>query len=360
MTTKLPSPDTVIELSMPNSHPADSPGAAMRPHSQRRQGSSAARRLVASGIFAALAFGLAGCGTGNDAATDSWDFIAVEPAAAPMYFAEVEASADAFGATGNAGGSVTAAPLSPLSANREIITWGWATLVASDPAAVASDVARLAEQAGGFVQARNETRATEHDAGWAELTLRLPPSEVNPFIDALYQFGEIADVNINREDVTAQGRDLDARIRALEVSTARLTELMENAGRVTDLLQVEQELSFRQMELDSLRSQRNDLTERVSLSTLNVRIVADDSAVASRQPTPQGFVDGIETGWDSFVAAWRNISFGLAAALPWLVLTGLLGTALWFAAVRPRRRRRASRSNSSPVLAADDTPTATT
>ena len=60
--------------------------------------------------------------------------------------------------------------------------------------------------------------------------------------------------------------DLDARIKALQTSVDRMTQLLAQATRIEDLLAIETQLSQRQAELDSLKAQRTWL-ELLFLST---------------------------------------------------------------------------------------------
>jgi hypothetical protein len=219
---------------------------------------------------------------------------------------------------------------------REVITTGGVDMASDDPINAAQEIASLVERAGGRVESRNEQRATDSQPASAGLTLRIPSTEVNTTIDTFTQFGKVEHVDINREDVTATGRDLDARISALETSTARLTQLMSESGNVSDLLRVENELQSRQADLDSLRAQRRDLTDQVSLSTINVWIRSSDSAA----PRPQGsatFVDGLRGGWNSLAAVARGLLVALGAALPWLVVAAVIVAAVRVIIARRRR-----------------------
>ena len=103
-------------------------------------------------------------------------------------------------------------------------------------------------------------------------------------------------VGVVAEDVTAQGADLDARIEALEVSIARLRQLLATAETTKDLIDIESELTARQAELDSLVAQRAVLSDQVAQSTLTVSI-----SPSSESPTwtPPGFVSGLESGWNA-------------------------------------------------------------
>jgi hypothetical protein len=227
------------------------------------------------------------------------------------------------------------------AAAREVVTTGTATIISDKPADAAQRLSVLTERAGGRVEAREERRGSATEPPSAHLVLRLPSDRVTSTVQALGNVGKVVDVTISKEDVTATGRDLDARIAALETSTDRLLELMSNAANTGDLLKVEEELSSRQADLDALRAQRADLSDRVAMSTLEVTVTADKAAAAALSPSP-GFRGGLEAGWHALVATGRVVAVTLGAVLPWLVVGGVLfvvGRAAYRGVLRVLARR---------------------
>jgi len=222
---------------------------------------------------------------------------------------------------GTGGGALTeSAPEPGAAASREVVTTGSATVVAEDPAAAASRLARLVEEAGGRVERRNETAATDDSPGSASMTVRLPANRMTGAVEALDTLGTVEDVDVHSTDVTGEGQDLDARIAALTTSTDRLRDLMESAGSTEDLLQVEQELSERQADLDALTAQRQRLSDHVAMSTLDVEIVPEPVAAAQSRG---GFLGGLASGWQALVTTVQTVVLVLGVLLPWLALGGL-------------------------------------
>ncbi len=279
---------------------------------------------TAVAVVVTVAAGCSAPGAGGDSGATSARDAAPQAAEAPA-------------ADGAMGADLAA---SVETAAREVVTTGSATLLTDDPADAAARIAALTERDGGRVELREETRGDETRPATARLTLRVRADRVTATLDALGALGEVTDVSLTKEDVTATGRDLDARIAALETSTARLTELMAQAGDTEDLLRVEQELAARQGELDALKAQRAGLSDRVAMSTLDVYVAADESAIAAVAPPPTGFRGGLEKGWDALMAAARALAVALGAALPWLAAAGV-GYVAWRGLATGLRRVRA-------------------
>lgn len=279
-----------------------------------------ARRLVhhllAAVVGASLTVALAACsaGGGNESgggaeAGDAARSEAVAPGA-------VEDTVT--GAAGTVG--LTEAPEEAV--DRELITTGDATLAAEDPFDAAEQIADLVESAGGRVEARDERAATDDEPGSASMTLRIPADRVSATLDALDKLGDVRNRHVETVDVTGTAQDLDARIAALRTSTDRLRELMADADRTSDLIEIEAELATRQAELDSKISERSRLSDEVAMSTLHVEIVAEGTPAAQAQPG--GFLGGLAAGWSALVSTFNVVVLVLGAIIPWLALGGLV------------------------------------
>ena len=72
------------------------------------------------------------------------------------------------------------------------------------------------------------------------------------------------------EDVTTQVVDIDARITNLRASEAALQEIMNRAGTIDDVLEVQRELTTVRSDIERLTAERDLLATRAALATLQV------------------------------------------------------------------------------------------
>lgn len=225
-------------------------------------------------------------------------------------------------------------------ADRSVITTGWMSVTVDDPIASAEDASEIAEQAGGRIDNRTETPATDTQPANASLTMRVPADELTGVVDELRELGSVNSVSMNASDVTQQRQDLDARIEALTASVDRLQQLLGTATSIADLIAIESELTTRQAELDSLTQQRDWLVDQVDFSTLTLELVTEDVAPDA---APDDFWSGLLAGWAALVAfaSWIGVTIGVL--LPWL-LTGLVIAAIVITIVVASTRRRRPRS----------------
>jgi hypothetical protein len=257
--------------------------------------------------------------------------------------------------SGADGGAVVPEPAAPgdpgatpvdTDADRQVVTTASASLAVEDPVEGAQRVSELVESVGGRVDERTEQAASGEDGddAAADLVVRVPADALTGLLADLEDLGDVASVSVSRSDVTATAVDLDARISALQTSVTRLQALMDGAATTEALLAAEEALSERQGELESLQSQRALLADRVELSTLNVHLAPFGVAPAGG---PDGFLDGLATGWRSLVSALGAAVVVLGVVLPWVVV-GVVVAAAVLLGVRLARRRAAVEAPVSP------------
>jgi hypothetical protein len=297
------------------------------------------RRSLGTAVLALLLLLLVGCsGSGSD--SGGGESVAGGGAGAPE-----------FAPPGDPG----AAP-DDTDADRQVVTTASAFLAVEDPAESAQEISELVESVGGRVEERNEQAASGEngvEGAFADLVVRVPSDELTGVLADLKELGDVESVSVSRSDVTTQAVDLDARISALQTSAARLQTLMDGAADTTALLAAEKALSERQEKLESLQSQRALLADQVDLSTLSVHLEPFGVAPAGG---PDGFLDGLATGWRALVTAVGAVVVVLGVLLPWLAVAGVL-TGGVLVPVRLLRRRAAVEVAAPPSPGAPLAPT---
>src|SRR5690606_27061069 len=217
-------------------------------------------------------------------------------------------------ATDQSGGVARSADSASDGAEKMIVT-GYLTLTVERPAEAATDVAMIVEAAGGRVDARTEHAPDGEDRGSAELTVRIPSDELTRTLESIKELGEVERVEQGKQNVTAEVRDLESRIKALSASVDRLISLMADADTTADLISIESALSERQANLESLESQKRSLDDLVELSTFTIQLGTEADAPVDE---PDTFLSGLATGWEAFVAFFSFLLVAFGVLLPWL------------------------------------------
>lgn len=218
----------------------------------------------------------------------------------------------------DAGGDAKAAA---PEADREVITTGEINVSVKDPRAVAQKISAYAESIGGRVDSRTENG--DGDDASAFVTVRVPSTKVTATIDRLKTYGTVENVSLQNQDVTAQAKDLDARIDALRLSIDRLEKIMASSDTSAELIKAETALTQRQEQLESLEAQRKQIDDQVSLSTLSIDLSQKDKPDSVE---PGGFKGGLTDGWNALVSTVNNVVEVTGTLLPWIaIMLGLYG-----------------------------------
>ncbi|WP_295774578.1 DUF4349 domain-containing protein [uncultured Microbacterium sp.] len=248
-------------------------------------------------------------------------------------------------------GARSDASSSTAAAGREIVATGSSTVAVDDIGDAVRVIGDAATAAGGYVESSQlgdggvampldaATSGATPSSGW--ITVRVPADALASAMDGLGAVGEVTATSVTRSDVTDQAIDLRARVAAGEASVARLTELMAQAGSVSDLIAAESALAERQAQLDSDRQILQSLSSQVAMSTLTVQLTARAASVAA---DPAGFGDGLAAGWNGLVATLNGVVIGLGFLLPWIAVAGIVAAVVW-GVRRFVRRRRAARAD---------------
>jgi hypothetical protein len=198
---------------------------------------------------------------------------------------------------------------------------------AADRAAV------LAREAGGGVVSERADLQRGGATASAEVVLRVPPERLDAVLVELADLGEERGRVVTSEEVGDQLVDLEARLAAQRASVDRVRALLAEATDLAQVVQVEGELTRRTADLESLQARVAALRDRIDLSTVTLRLAADDApGAAGGLP---GFLDGLRGGWAALLAVGAVTAATAGALLPFTPLALLAG----WAALRARRRR---------------------
>ncbi len=222
---------------------------------------------------------------------------------------------------------------------RAVISTGTVSLTSKDVAGTRREVQRIVDAQGGDV-AEEKTETGEGGATtYARLVVRVPSASFSATMSALEEAGTLRSSNRGSDDVTTEVIDTGARVRAQEASLERVELLLAEARTLKDIIWIESQLTSRQAELDSLKSQQAWLRDQTSLSTITIDIATPPDEVVEEpeeDDAPAGFVAGLKGGTKALGAMLATVATVLGALLPFAAVALVLGLPVWLVA---RRRR---------------------
>jgi Domain of unknown function (DUF4349) len=186
--------------------------------------------------------------------------------------------------------------------------------------------------AGGWVQ------ASETGTDQATLTLKVPSDKLEGVVGTIRGLGKVTSVAENGEDVTAEYVDLDARISHWQAQEAVFVGLMAKARTIPETIQIQQQLSTIQEQIEQLDGRRKFLDGQTSYSTIRLNLREEGAAAKpDGGPVPQST---LARAWDRSAGAALAVLGGSLIVLGVVVPLGaVLAVPAWIVAGLVRRRR---------------------
>lgn len=218
-----------------------------------------------------------------------------------------------------------------------IIRTATLSIVAKEFGGVRASVEALVTAAGGFIDqmtVSGDTSAARVLRG----TLRVPADRLPDTLTQLRRLGEVVTDTQGSQDVTEEIVDLDARLASARATEQRLIELLRTrTGKLSDVLEVERELTRVRLDIERLDAQKTNVARRVSYATVDVTISEErkaslDGPLSFTTRLRIATADGLEVAFESVAMA---VLFVLRAG-PTLMLWGFAAAIIWFAARRLR------------------------
>jgi Domain of unknown function (DUF4349) len=253
-------------------------------------------------------------------------------------------SAGADSTAGSAGGKAAGltAGLTPL--NQNIIYTATITIRASDVGATARRITGIAEAAGGYIAAENAGSASPGRTGETiGITLKIPVSSYPAVLSRLSSpsLGKQLGMKQEASDATQEVANVNSLVTSEQDAIAALEGLLSHAASVSDLLQVQQQISADETTLNSLLAQQRALNGETSYATVTMTLVSPHHAVPPHSPARHSFLTGLLAGWRALrhAAGWAATALG--AALPFLAAVAALAATGYVGRRRYLRRRAA-------------------
>ena len=237
------------------------------------------------------------------------------------------------------GASNLAKPDQPL-----IVKTGTLRLQVSDIPTVLSKAQAAIAGLGGYVSASEESN--ESDQSVAVITYRVPADRWDEALSALRGLAtKVVTEQTGAVEVTGQVLDLGARVANLRVTEQALQDIMEQATKISDVLEVQAQLTAVRGEIEQLATQKAHLEAQAALGTLTATYTVPVAVVTT---AAQGW--SLAEELDRAAARLVELGQSLASAAVWAAVVGLpiLLLVLLFAVPIVFVLRRASRRVGRP------------
>jgi hypothetical protein len=177
----------------------------------------------------------------------------------------------------------------------------------------------------------------------AYVVVRVPADRYAAFIEEAAKLGTVRYQAESTDDVTQQHIDLKARLDNLKAQELRLREFFAKAKNVSEMLQIENELSRVRGEIESLAAQVAYLERQAAMATVTIELTEPKALVR-----PAGIDWGVGTaftnGVRAFVGTLNVLIVLLGPALALALFIGLPAYLIVRALVQRSKKRAATRA----------------
>jgi Domain of unknown function (DUF4349) len=262
-------------------------------------------------------------------------------------------SSGSSGSSGTAGGAAAVAPrqadgagaaqavrLAPVQA---IVYTADLSMRAGDITRAAAEAKRIVSSAGGYVGNENATEDPGSHPS-ATIVFKIPSAAYQGVLGQLSssRIGRRLSLRQQADDVTQEVADVNSRVKSARATLASFRKLLDRADGVSDIVQLEQEITTRETELESLQARQKSLRAQTSYATVTLRL-GGTATTSGEHRGPKGFGGGASSGWHAFTTFLGGLALVVGWLLPFLGLAALLGLpGLWI-----WRRRRSTSSDAS-------------
>jgi hypothetical protein len=137
-------------------------------------------------------------------------------------------------------------------------------------------ITTFAKEEHGYVATTNsEKQANGKLRG--QVAVKVLPEHLDPFLQKIRGLGELKNQTLGTEDVTKAYFDTDARLKNARVMEQRLIDMLNTkTGKVSDLLQVEKELSRVREEIEKMQGELKYWDSQVQFATVTISLAEKD------------------------------------------------------------------------------------
>jgi hypothetical protein len=186
--------------------------------------------------------------------------------------------------------------------------------------------------AGGWVQ------ASQTGGDQATVTLKVPSDKLEGVIGRIRGLGKVTSESESGDDVTAEYVDLQARITHWQAQEAVFVGLMAKAKTIPETIQIQQQLSTIQEQIEQLEGRRKYLDGLTSYSTVKLMLL-EEGAQARPEPGPKPAASILGRAWHRSAGAALAVLGGTLIVLGVVVpLAAVVGIPVWLLAAVLRRR----------------------
>ncbi|MBR1628373.1 MAG: DUF4349 domain-containing protein, partial [Lachnospiraceae bacterium] len=203
---------------------------------------------------------------------------AYEEAAEDFDYEEESLDTDSGGEPIEVDGRAQDSPAKKLDREKIVYT-GRISLETLDWKESKSSIKKLIEDNDGIIQSQNEYYNdsdyyydTTETVRTLQIQARIPSAKFQEVMESAEGMGHITERSMDASNVTREYYDVQARLKTKQTELERFQEILSKADKIKDILEIEDRISDVQYEIDSAKSQLENMDLDVAYSTINITL----------------------------------------------------------------------------------------
>nr|DAI22114.1 MAG TPA: protein of unknown function (DUF4349) [Caudoviricetes sp.] len=177
--------------------------------------------------------------------------------------------------------SSTALSAKEQNISRKIIKTGYISINVASFDEVSQLIKTYTEQNGGYVEQSNQfadydSQTNTYKGKSGNITVRIESAKFSDAMGYIETLGTLINQSESVNDITNSYVDTQSRLEVKEQEKERLSELLNNADNISDIITIEGRLTEVISDIESYEAQLNAYDDVVDYSTINVNITEKD------------------------------------------------------------------------------------
>jgi hypothetical protein len=181
----------------------------------------------------------------------------------------------------------------------------------------------------------NDSEGKDYGTVFRNLIVKVPSQNFDRFISDVSKGVSYFEVkNISAEDVTEQYIDLTSRLKTKKKLEERYLEILKKANKVSEILEIEEQISAIREEIEAKEGQLKYLESRVSESTITIEFY---KTIAEKEGVKISYGSKLWNAVKSGFYTLSDLLISLLSAWPFVILFVVLA---YFIRKRFKRRKK--------------------
>jgi hypothetical protein len=211
-------------------------------------------------------------------------------------------------------------PASEKTVEQKIIKTGDIRFESNDLVATYKQIITAVKKHKAIIQ--NDTEGKDYGTIFRRIRVRVPSKNFDLFLNDISKGVNYFDnKEISSQDVTEEYIDIDARLKAKKVLETRYLELLKKANKVSEMLEIEAQLSAIREEIEAKEGQLRYMQSQISMSTISIEFY---KTVANEGGATNSYGAKI---WNAITSGFNetsNFFIGLLSIWPFLIILAVI------------------------------------